>query len=294
MIQYQRYFNEWEVPSYGIDTISIWIHPNLISRFEDFHERGNIHEAINCRRNYEKNQNTGQIIRTNYIIDFQTEAINPDYDILEQIIQILSLFVYDGTLKMKKDTGMPAINIFFMEAFSSLFSIDRIDFYFDLKDNDIIPSKEPDPGHPNTYYSSDYPSSIKTYSRIEKLKSKNNISYQKIMNIEFNSRIEFHLCRSNCDFLDYRNLQGNFEIIFLRYLPLLAKKLFKHRREILEIPYLHKLPYAHHLRQIHNLTFAGHIPQYKDLLKSPTKPIPYKKYKKNETDYNWLSEFEFK
>ena len=68
MIKYQRYFDEWNLPTSGIDTISVWVHPNLINRFEDFHERGNIHGAANCRKRHEINHWTSRLIRTNYII----------------------------------------------------------------------------------------------------------------------------------------------------------------------------------------------------------------------------------
>ena len=115
--------------------------------------------------------------------------------------------------------------------------------------------------------------------------------YKYIEQMEYKTRIEFHLANGNCDFLDYQNLQGTFEMIFLHYLPQLARKWFDYRREVVSVPYLHKLPYACHLRQINDMALAGHIPQYKELIKTPLRPIPEKRYGRNETDLNWLSQF---
>jgi hypothetical protein len=287
-MQYNHYFEEWNTPPAGIDTISIYINPAIINRFNAFHEHGNIHEAINCRIKQEKDYRTGQLIRTNHIIDIQAEAINPDMDILGQIINILAGFVYDGTLKTITNADMPTLVNFFMGSFSSFFSIDTLDFYFDMKDGDSISIGKSDPRYPNTRYSSERYSSLKTYSKVKRQEYKNHISREHIQEMEFQNRIEFHLMRGNCEYLDYRNLQGPFEVVFLRYLPLLARKWFDHRREIVEVPNLKKLPYAHHLRQIDDIAHAGHIPHYRELLKTPPKPMPERYYKKDEVDRNWL------
>jgi hypothetical protein len=290
MISYNRYFDEWDMPPSGIDTISIWINPLLINRFEDFYERGNIHEAINLRR-FTETTRQGQSIRTNYLIDIQAEVINPDSDILEQVLGYLSSLVYYGTLKPMHNADMVTTTNFFRTSFSSLFSIDCLDFYFDLKAGDVNPLGVPDPKHPNTYYSKDYPSSLKTYSRVERLKHKNHISYSLIEKMEYHERIEFHLARGNCDYLDCRNLQGTYELVFLRYLPQLARKWYDHRRTVVKVPNLRGLPYAHHLRQIDEVAYQGRIPHYRDLLKTPRKPTPFKHAKKNEVDMNWLPAF---
>ena len=290
MILYTRYFNEWDCPPEGIDTISIWVHPNMINRFVDFHEYGNIHESINCRWSDEKIKKTGQFIRRNYFIDFQAEALNPYEDILGQIINYLTEFVHIGTLKSLKNMDKTSTAIFFMYNFSRVFAINSLDFYFDLKDEDCLLLGEVNKFH-DSRYSLDYPSSLKIYSREMRLKQKNNIPYRYIEQMEYKTRIEFHLANANCDFLDYQNLQGTFEMIFLRYLPQLARKWFTHRRNVVQIPYLHKLSYACHLKQVNELAFAGHIPWYRNLFRTPPRPIPEKHYRKNETDINWLSQF---
>jgi len=289
MINYTRFFNECDCPQEGIDTISIWIHSNLINRYEDFHPGGNIHESINCRFKDEKNR-AGQFFGRNYFIDIQSEALNPNANILEQIIYILTRFVYVGTLKPIKNSDINETAIYFMNNFSSFFAVNSLDFYFDLKDEDCILLGD-ETKYPETRYSSGYPSVLKIYSRTARLKQKNHISHEVINRMEYKTRIEFHLANGNCDFLHFQNLNGNYELVFLNYLPLLARKWFNHRREVVKIPHVYKLPYAHHLRQLNNLALAGHIPQYRELLKTPIRPKPDKKYGKNEVDLNWISHF---
>jgi len=290
MINYTRFFNELDCPPAGIDTISIWVHDNLINRFDDFNPQGNIHESINCRYRDEINKKTGQFFRRNYFIDIQSEALNPNNDILEQIINILSKFIFIGTLRAFKNIDIYDTSKLLMNNISSLFAINSVDFYFDLKEEDCILLGEPNP-YPNTRYSLDYPSCLKVYSKTNRHIAKNHKSYQNIEQMKYKTRIEFHLVNSNCNFLHFQNLRGTFEIVFYHYLPQLARKWFDHRREVVKIQKLYELPYAHHLRQINEMALAGHIPQYRDLLKTPIRPKPEKHYGKNEVDLNWLSNF---
>jgi len=290
MIPYARYFNELDCPPEGIDTVSVWIHPNMINRITDFRERGNIHESINCRWSDEIIKKTGQFIRRNYFIDFQAEVLTPYEDILGQIINYLVGFVYSGTLISLNNMDMPSITRFFMLNFSRLFAINYIDFYFDLKDGDCILLGKPEP-FSSSRYSLDYPSSLKVYSKTERQKYKNHFPHKCIELMEYTTRIEFRLANANCYYLDYRNLQGSYEIVFQRFLPQLARKWFKHRREIVKVPNLSELPYAYHLNKIDELISRDHLPQNYELQKTPLRPKPEKRYGKNEVDINWLSQF---
>jgi hypothetical protein len=93
MFDYPRYFNEWNVPPSGIDTISIWIHPGLVKKHSLFHEYGNNNESINLRIKRYIDPRTNKILQINYSIDIQAEAINYNDNILGQIFQyILNLF----------------------------------------------------------------------------------------------------------------------------------------------------------------------------------------------------------
>jgi hypothetical protein len=50
MANNQCYFEEWNLPPAGIDTISVWINPTLINKDKDkdtvFHERGDINKSM--------------------------------------------------------------------------------------------------------------------------------------------------------------------------------------------------------------------------------------------------------
>jgi hypothetical protein len=273
MIPYARFSNELDGPSEGIDTVSIWVNPSIINRFDDFHENGNIREAINCRFKIERDHRTGRFIKKNYFIDIQAEALDPHADILEQILLHLIKFVYEGTLKYFNNTDMPVIAHFLMENFTSFFTINSLDFYFDLKEGECVLMGNANP-YDATRYSSDYPSSLKVYSKVLRQKHKNHIPHNQIEQMAYQDRIEFHLANGNCGYLDYRNLQGTFEVVFFRYLPQLARKWYARRCEVVQVPNLYKLPYAHHLRQIHDMAFTGHIPQYRELMKTPLRPKP--------------------
>jgi hypothetical protein len=290
MMPYTRFSNEWDGPTEGIDTVSIWIHPYLINRPDDFHEKGNIHEVINCRWKDEKINKTGQFIRRSYFIDIQTEALNPNADIFGQILYYLTMLVFEGTLKHLRNADMFTTVNFFQNNFSSFFAINNVDFYFDFKAEDCVLMGEPNP-YQDTRYSSDYPSSLKVYSKVKRHEHKNHISHKVIKQMEHQNRIEFHLANGNCDFLHYKNLQGTYETVFLRYLPQFARKWFDHSRNVAKVPYLYKLPYAHHLRQVEDMALAGHIPQYRELLRTPPRPKPGKHYGKNEVDLDWMPQF---
>lgn len=291
MLNHNRYFEEHAVPPSGIDTVSVWIHPNLINNFGDFHECGNIHSAVNCRKTDEKDYRTGKTIRQNYHLEIQSEALHPNLDILGQVLHLLVEMVNYGTLKISQNMDRQKTAFFFSNAFPSLFAIDALDFYFDFKEEDVVLLGRPNPEYPNTLYSQGYPASLKTYSKTIRQMSKNHLPHEDIKSMEYPRRIEFHLERQNCKYLDHRNLRGNFEAVFLNYLPFLARKWFDHHREVFDVPIHKHLPYAHHFRQIVMLALSGPIPQYRYLFQSPKKPMPGKHYKQGEADMNWLSEF---
>jgi hypothetical protein len=161
--------------------------------------------------------------------------------------------------------------------FDRFFSIATLDFHFDFHEGDCVIRGEEDPRYPGTVYSKDYPSSLKTYDRINRLQAKNSISHEKIMEMEYTRRIEFHFARGNCNRLAYQNLQGTFEVVFLWFLPFLARKWFDYHRQVVDVPNLSELSYAHHYHQIVEVALAGHIPQYRNLQKAPKKPVPCRK-----------------
>jgi len=283
------YFQEGFTPQSGIDTITVWLHPKIINRFDQFHEQGNNNQPINLRFKNEVDYRTNTKYRTNYLVDIQSEVVNPDYDILDQVLTILVSLTYEGILHhpqlghYKND-----LKSFFYWNFDRLFALDALDFYFDLRNGDMRLLGKANPAYPYTRYSSRKLAVLKAYSRIAKLRQKMHISYEDIENMDYPNRIEFSLRRDNCQFLNAYNLIGSYEDVFLRYLPFLARKWHDHRYQVVEVEE-RNLSYAHHLSQIIAVA-RQRIHQY-DLHPTPPKPIPYKTAKRNEVDYNFIVQF---
>jgi hypothetical protein len=284
------YFQEGSTPQSGIDTITVWLHPSIINQVYQFHERGNNNQPINLRYKKEIAYITNTPIRTNYYVDIQAEAINPNNDILDQVLTILVDLAYHGILHYPL-LGQYTNDLkrFFKLNFNRLFSLDRLDFYFDLRDGDMRLLGTPNPVYPNTRYSSKNEAVLKAYSRTAKLRQKRCIPYKDIENMDYPNRIEISLRRDNCDYLNAYNLTGSYENVFLWHLPLLARKWQNYRHKVVEVQECN-LSYAHHLCKVIAVA-RQRIPQYNDLLRTPIKPIPYKKTKRNEVDYNFIPQF---
>jgi hypothetical protein len=288
MFAYPRYFHEWNLPIAGIDTLSIWIHPNLVNKHKAFKIKGNTNESINLRIKKEIDHITHKTIRTNYIMDIQAESINPIGNVLYQIYEYIMQLFRTGILYIRNTNKDFDLQYFLAYNFNQLFSIDFIDFYFDIKEEDAIIKGKVNKKYPNTQYSLD--NSIKTYDRKIRLKQKNNIPHCVIDKMVFSRRIEFHLSRQTCKYLSYNNINGTFDQIFLRYLHFLARKWLKHKREIIDIPDIITSEY-YHLKQVESVAFANKIPHNKALEKSPLKPIPITIKRKNDADKEWFADF---
>jgi hypothetical protein len=272
------HLKEGFTPPSGIDTITIWIRPDIITRSDMFHEYGNINQTVNLRFKKQVDPRTKAIYGTDFFIDIQAEAVDPNYDIKEQVVSILSSMAYDGIIHYPQmDNYINSLRDFFYYNFDRFFALQNLDFYFDLRDEDMHLLGESNPAYPNTRYSLHYPPVLKAYNRREKLKQKKHIPYEEIENMDYPARIEFSLCRDNCDYLNMHNLNGSYENVFLQYLPFLARKWRDNRYEVVKVEE-RNITYDHHLRQV--ITVAGQrIPHY-TLYSTPLKPIPNKQVKK--------------
>jgi hypothetical protein len=282
------FFSEWNVPSSGIDTISIWIHPYLIKDFSMFHEKGNINKSVNLRKKHEIAYKIQKPIRTNYFIDIQAEAINPNINILDQIFMYIFDLFNTNILFIRNISDEAKLIDFLKMSFNALFSINFIDFYFDIKNENVILLGDINPNYPNTQYSTN--GCIKTYDRKIRLKHKNTISYEIIDEIINARRIEFHLTRTTCRYLNCINLHGTFDFVFHNHLNYLARQWLKYKRQIIKIKDINEID-NFYLKKIDNLALSRTIPHNKALEKSPPMPIPYKKAKQNEVDLDWFPKF---
>jgi hypothetical protein len=113
------------------------------------------------------------------------------------------------------------------------------------------------------------------YDRASRLIQKNNIPHDRIVQMKYKTRVEFHLERRNCERLAHQNLQGTFDAVFHNFLPLLARKWFDYHRQVVDVPDIRNNSYAYHYRQIVNMALAGRIPQYRNLCRQQEVPKSY-------------------
>jgi hypothetical protein len=290
MFNFPCQFREGATPQSGIDTIQMWIHPEIVKSPWVFHKDGSNNAFVNLRYKREVAYQTGEPIRTNFRVDIQAEAINPSADIYETIIDILTKLAQDGVLHFPASENFYGVRTFFKINFDRLFALEKLDFYHDFYDGDIIPLGSPRSNCSNTRYSHGSfkrLSVLKIYDRRERLRAKRNMSHEAIDNINFPLRVEFALRRGNCQYMNILNLMGSYEDIFSRYLPFLSRKWHDHRHETVDV---RDSSYAPYLRRIMK-TAGQRIPHYGDLQGTPPKPIPYKNAGKDDIDRNWISEF---
>jgi hypothetical protein len=288
------------LPQSGIDTITVWLHPAVIACERLFHEqdasykgigyKANNYKGINLRYKREINQKTGKFIRKDYFIDIQTEAIDLNNDISFQVIGILENFAVKKVLRRPQRINIYNFKSFFMDNFDSLFTLDSLDFFFEMQNDDMQLL-----GKPNPEYSHGYSQVLKVYKQSERLerkldllrersKRKLNLLYDDIEILEYPFRIEFSLNKDTCKYLNILNLFGTYDDIFLRHLPFLAHK---YRHEVTELKEI-KLHRARYLQQIIDVA-RERIPRNFNLHETPSRPTLYEKIGRN--DNNFIAEF---
>jgi hypothetical protein len=279
------YFEETALPPSGIDRISIEIDEHLIADKTAFHCRGNNNQASCLRK---KNHNGYGLA---YLFELQAEAINPCYNILEQIIYHLTGLTIRGVLKNYNHYPSDLINRFYHNYLNKGFYLTCLEFYFDFKAHDMLFSSMADnPLYETTRYSSDYPgerkSILKAYSRTERLKGKSHQPLTSINSMTYTNRIEFSLKNRNCRYMALENLNGEYDQVLSRFMPFLASRWREHGDYVAQVPNLNNLQYADDFHQIVELSKDRHIPRAQ-LMPTPPRLNFHRHYKKNETDNTW-------
>ena len=90
----------------------------------------------------------------------------------------------------------------------------------------------------DTYYTDDYnlgkrKSTCIIYDKAEK--NKHDRKSKEEQNTPYKTRIEFRLCRNNCEYLNLDNLDGTNDEVIKRYTPLLGTKYKKHLEDNIEL-----------------------------------------------------------
>jgi hypothetical protein len=195
----------------GIDKVSVWIHPYLISNHASFHPYWSSRTPVNLRCSF----------REGYCVDFQEEFFNPMENYLSQIMDYLVFLSEKGVLKTPPNKDSQAVRLCFFTQFSNLFNIRYLEIHFDFKKDDLSLPPMDKPRFKTTRYSNNYNKRKKSvliaYSRIERLRHVNQTKHSAIDSMAFPWRVEFKLNRYSCDYLAYENLNGNFDAIFRSY-----------------------------------------------------------------------------
>lgn len=279
------YFEETSLPPAGIDRISIEIDDCLIADKSVFHYSGDINKPFCLRK---KNHNGFGVA---YSFELNAEAIDPYYNILDQIIYYLVGLTIDGVLRNGHNFPPDLINAFYRNNLNRGFYLSCIEFYFDFKNEDMVLSSIIDNQlYETTRYSPDYPgerrSILKAYLRRERLRGKYHHRFTSIDSMMYTNRIEFSLKNRNCRYLALENLYGDYDTVFNRYLPFLASRWRQYGGYVAYIPDLNNLHYAVNFKQIEEMSRYYSIPR-SQLILTPPRINFHRSYKRNEADMAW-------
>jgi hypothetical protein len=228
----------------GIDKISVWIHPYLISDQKAFHPYWSTRTSVNLRLNF----------REGYTVDFQAEFFNPMENYFLQIIDYLVSLSGKGILKTPPDKDLQSVRFCFITMFSSLFNIKYLEIHFDFKKDDLYLPLVNNSRFKTTRYSNNYNKRRKSvliaYDRTERLKHVNQTKHKAIDSMPFTWRIEFKLNRYNCNYLAHENLTGNFDAIFDNYVIFMANRWATYGKDVAVFTTLWNLDYADYFKRI--------------------------------------------
>jgi hypothetical protein len=271
--------------SAGIDKVSLWIHPYLIRQYSEFHYRGNNNANVILRHS----------IYNGYSIDFQSEFFNLDDNFFIKIFDYLIRLSNNGILKSPPNKDIEMVKNSFITLFNYFFALDCIEFYFDIRENDLMLSEALNPRYKESRYSDPYSKERKSilisYDRIERAKKVNRLSHDEIILMPYPWRIEFKLKRRNCEYLNSENIFGSYDTIFQRYLFFLAKRWRSYGNQVAEVPYWNSLTYNKYFSKIVETSHGQLQPSGMYLKRTPPCPMPNKSVKIKDVDKNWAIQF---
>jgi len=257
-------FFEGEQCLAGIDSINLMIWPYLYD-FLDYKKPADPKNRISIIPNKRSIQlrNNVCVPIPNYLLHISGEFISPHMPIKETIAKAISLLITRKTLNIFDRANGISFDIipesFIREnLFLFVSGISDVEFCFDFEPKNIWLSESAKVMDTNdklfreilktklkkrtdclfkigdTYYSNDYnkrrKSTIKLYNRETKLLKKNNeYPASFIRNNPYKVRIEFYFKKNrNSPYLNFSNLDGNYQQIIERFTPYLAKKYKKY------------------------------------------------------------------
>lgn len=216
------------LPLEGIDRIEVTLNKNLC-QYIDFRLFKKINRKKYLRLRYFYKYGL------HWYLTIQSQRIDPAdirMSIAKTIFELIEINFFD----------LPATFISLQFIYLNLnwfvSEVREIEFYFDFIPEAIIVA---DPSrlihYEDTFYSTDWrknenrptrKSNIIIYDRKPRLLKINQMTYDSIIKNDFSYRIEFRLCKYNCQYRSLNNIIGNYSQIIMRYVPFLSIIFHRH------------------------------------------------------------------
>lgn len=221
-----RMENSVEYINQGIDKISFLVNPFFVNNnYNSPYTRYDPNKEVTIRK-------LGGWV----VVEIHAEYFNFTMDIYYQLVNAMIQLINDEILLLPNN--LLSYAFIYNNLDLLIYKLHEIEFFFDFKESDaFIDPKENDPNIPEeekifrdekgTKYSKDRTrknphSVICIYDRQNKLLRVNQQKKSLIIKDPYRKRIEFRLTDKNCKYLNLDNLHGNYNEIFIRFMPYLA------------------------------------------------------------------------
>ena len=203
-----------------------------------------------------------------YYVHIQEEALDPNKNMRAQVKSVIA------NLYLQRFINIPYLGV---NRFKYIFCIagkiirlSNIDFHFDFRENEVF-QLNTGTKIASTHYSTDHRKNKKShwilYDRRLKLTSQNQLPWDFIQSIPYPKRIEIRLSKSNCEYINLNNLNGNFNQVFMIFSGYIAKSWVKHGSSLAIVNLSENHMYFNHIQILART--CRHIAISEDLKKTP-------------------------
>ncbi len=225
-------------PNEGIDTINLEI---LFVNFEILKDR--LKRGVSLGKGITIHFNP---VRINYelipmcFLHIQNEALDMNHDIYRQLVDIVfklyKLGICDYPFAKLLNDDKDIKNFMYLN-FDHFVILKRLDFFWDFKEGYVIPKNTHYFPSSNSYSTYSHDGKAKKshwniYDRRLKLKSLKQISFSKIDKMKFPLRIEYRMKNGTSDYLNIKNLLGNYTMIMARFVHVIARSWKRYANEL--------------------------------------------------------------
>ena len=170
-----------------------------------------------------------------YYCHIQAEVLNPNRNIRTQIKSVVANLYLGHFINFKCMNANPYLFIFY--DFEQLIQLSGIDFHFDFEEKQVKFPVENKP-FSTTLYSTDHKTRKSlwiVYDRRPYLHKVNQIKSELIDGMPYPMRVEIRLRKSNCAYINFDNLNGNYYQVLFLYITYIAKSWRKHSSSLCEV-----------------------------------------------------------